>query len=77
MISSLPPVGGTSLIPKLWASTRPPLGSGGSPGIVLVSIRQVKSPYYTKPKPVNSSVDTQNSLAVTVMLATITYRVKG
>ena len=65
--------------PRLWASPQPLLGYSGRPGIGLVRIRQINSPYHTnfsKSIP-SSSVDTQIPLAGKVALATVTSRKKG
>ena len=53
------------------------LGSGGRPDIESVRVQQVNSPYYTKPNPVASRVDTLNPVAGTVALVTIACRAKG
>ena len=79
MRSSHPPTGTKTTAPRLWASPRLLLVYSGRPGIGLVRIRQINSPYHTnvsKSIP-SSSVDTQISLAGKVALATVTIREKG
>ena len=79
MRSSHPPTGTKTPAPRLWASPRPLMGHNERPGIGLVSIRQINSPYHTnlsKSIP-SSSVDNQIPLAGKVVLATVTCRGKG
>ena len=76
MLSSQPPTGFSTFVTKFWDSPRSLLGSYGRPVIVSSRIRQVNSPYYTKPKPVASSLDTLNTLEGTVVLDTITCKEK-
>ena len=55
------------------------MGYNGRPGIGLVRIRQINSPYHTKINNyiTSSSLDTIISLAVKVAIATQTCREKG
>ena len=77
--SSHPPTGTKTPAPRLWASPRPLLGQSGRPGIRLVRIRQINSPYHTNfSKSIPSIiVDTQIPLAGKVVLATVISRGKG
>ena len=72
MCSSHTPTGTKNPAPRLWVSSQPLLGYSRRPGIGLVRIRQINSPYHTnvsKSIP-SSSVDTHISLAGKVALAT-------
>ena len=65
-------MGNKNPVPRLWASPRHFMGYNGRPGIGLVRIRQINSPYHTnfsKSTP-SSSVDTQIPLAGKVAIAT-------
>ena len=73
------PTGAKTPAPRLWASYQPLLGYSGRPGIGLLRIQKINSPYHTnfsKSIP-SSSVDTQIPLAGKVALATVTSRGKG
>ena len=79
MRSSHPPTGTKTPAPRIWASPQPLLGYSGRPGIGLVRIRQINSPYNTnisKSIP-SSSVDNQIPISGKVALATVTSREKG
>ena len=63
--------------PRLWDSPRPFMGNNGRPGIGLVRIQKINSPYHTKvSKSIpSSSVDTRIPLEGKVALATSRWRV--
>ena len=72
-------MGNKNPAPRLWASPKHLVSQSGRPGIGLVRIPQINSPYHTNfiKSITSSSVDTRIPLAGKVALATITKREKG
>ena len=76
---SSPPRGAKSPAFRLWASPWTFMGYSGRPGIWLVRIRKINSPYHTRISKYipSSSVDILISLAGKVAISTKTCREKG